>query len=227
MHDAAVIPSLIFDLDGTLVDSLPGIANSLNRVLAQQRLPQHPLPAVRNFVGDGLRMLIKRSLPDGTDETSIDSLVAAFKADYERTWADGTHPYPSIPSILKELQRDGYPLAILSNKTHTFTQTIARECFRDIHFTMVLGQQDGVPHKPHPNGALNLANALGSSPQHCILIGDSIVDHETAENAGMIPIAVTWGYHDREKLLRAGATRFAEHPAALPQMIREVANDTV
>ncbi len=212
-------PCLIFDLDGTLVDSLPGIAGSLNRTLSAHGLPGHSDAAVRSFVGDGLKMLIQRAAPTGADPGLIDSLVALFKKDYDLSWAAGTTPYPGIQGILQELQRDGYSMAVLSNKTHDFTRTITHAVFPLVHFAQVLGQQDGIPHKPHPEGALRIANALGCAPGHCVVIGDSTMDLETAENAEMQAIGVAWGYHDRARLLAAGANRIAESPAELPAML--------
>lgn len=212
-------PCLIFDLDGTLVDSLPGIAGSLNRTLTAHGLPGHSNAAVRSFVGSGLRSLVQRAAPAGADPSLIDSLVALFKKDYDLSWAEGTKAYPGIHNLLTELQRDGFPLAVLSNKTHEFTQTITRAVFPLIHFGQVLGQQEGIPHKPHPAGAFRIATALGAAPENCIIIGDSTMDLETAGNAGMKAIAVAWGYHDRDRLLAAGATRIAAHPSELPGMI--------
>lgn len=212
-------PSLIFDLDGTLVDSLPGIAASLNRTLTAHGLPGHSDAAIRSFVGDGLKTLIQRAAPAASDPALIESLIALFKKDYDLSWAEGTTPYPAIRHTLRELQRDGYQLAVLSNKTHDFTRTITRELFPLIHFTLVLGQQEGVPHKPHPAGAIRIANAMGAPPEHCVVIGDSTMDLETAANAEMQAIAVGWGYHDLKRLRAAGATHIAEHPADLPRML--------
>jgi len=219
-----VIPSLIFDLDGTLVDSLPGIADSLNRSLESHGLPTHPLPVVRSFVGNGLRTLVERAAgEDG--EGRIDDLVETFKQDYAHSWIEGTRPYPSISALLKELQRDGYQLAVLSNKTHQFTQTITRELFPLVHFTLILGQQDGMPHKPHPAGALKIAASMGRNPRHCVLIGDSVADVETARNADMLFVGVSWGYQNRIQLMEAGANQFIESPNELPRLLREMELD--
>lgn len=217
-----MIPSLIFDLDGTLVDSLPGIADSLNRALEKHQQPTHERSAVRGFVGNGLQTLVERALHKDADETLVAAVIEDFKKDYAISWANGTKPYPAITNLLRELQRSGHQLAVLSNKTHEFTRTITREVFPTIHFTLVLGQQPGVPHKPHPGGAFKIANAMGCAPENCILIGDSSADIETATNANMASIAVTWGYHDRHKLIRAGAKRFADHPSAIPRLIKDL-----
>ncbi len=212
-------PCLIFDLDGTLVDSLPGIAASLNRSLSAHGLPEHPDAAVRGFVGDGLRTLVRRAAPAGTAAAGIDSLVGLFKADYDLTWQDGTVAYPGIHGLLHELVRSGFELAVLSNKTHEFTVEIARVLFPEIHFSVVLGQRDGIPHKPDPAGALQIARTLGAAPENCVVIGDSITDLETAANAGMRAIGVAWGYHDRARLLAAVAEAIIDHPSELPAVL--------
>jgi phosphoglycolate phosphatase len=210
---------VIFDLDGTLVDSLPGIAASLNRSLSAHALPEHPRAAIRGFVGDGLRTLVQRAAPAGTDAAGIDSLIGVFKADYALTWADGTKAYPGIHGLLIELMKSGFQLAVLSNKTHAFTVEMARGLFPGIHFSEVLGQRDGSPHKPHPAGALQISLTLGAAPENCVVIGDSTIDIETAANAGMKAIGVSWGYHNRARLLAAGAETIIDHPSELPALL--------
>jgi len=206
---------LIFDLDGTLVDSLRGIAASLNHALASSGLPGHQDSAVRGFIGNGSRILIQRAAPADVDEALIDQVEQAFKADYDLTWQNGTLIYPGITGLLESLQALGHQLAVLSNKPHPFTETIVSRMFPTIHFTTVLGQRAGIPHKPDPTGALEIASHLHLRPQDCTVIGDSTMDLETASNAGMRSIAVTWGFHDRERLVAAGAEFIANDPAAL------------
>lgn len=212
-------PCLIFDLDGTLVDSLPGIAASLNRSLTAHELPEHSDAAIRSFVGDGLRTLVQRAASASADPALIDSLVRFFKMDYELSWANGTTAYPGIHHLLDELQKSGFQMAVLSNKTHDFTVAMVRTLFPDIHFAQVLGQKDGIQHKPHPAGAFQIATALGTSPENCVMIGDSTIDMETAVNANMRAIAVAWGYHDRARLTASGAGRIIEHPSELPELL--------
>lgn len=210
---------LIFDLDGTLVDSLPGIAASLNRSLTAHGLPGHSDAAIRSFVGDGLRMLVQRAASPGAEPSLIDSLISLFKKDYDLSWADGTKAYPGIHHMLDELQKGGFQMGVLSNKTHDFTVAMTRALFPNIHFAKVLGQKDGIPHKPHPAGAFQIAAAFGTDPENCVMIGDSTIDMETATNAGMKAIAVAWGYHDRKRLLEAGAARIIEQPSELPGLL--------
>jgi len=215
-----VKPSLIFDLDGTLVDSLPGIAASLNRSLISHGLLGHSDAAVRCFIGDGLETLIRRAAPAGATPEVLESLIRYFKADYGASWASGTKAYPGIHSLLEELRADGYQLAVLSNKTHDFTVAMTHTVFPRIPFAVVLGQRDGVPHKPDPAGALQIATALGAAPENCVIIGDSTMDLETAANAEMKAIAASWGYHDRDRLWDAGAEILVDSPSELLDKIR-------
>jgi len=210
---------LIFDLDGTLVDSLQGIATSLNHALAEAGLPVHSLEAVRGFIGNGTHPDHPRGAHKDADEALLDRLENGFKADYDVTWPGGTFPYNGITELLEMLQAKGIPLAVLSNKPHPFTSTIVARVFPSIDFKVVLGQLPGIPHKPDPSGALEIANLFGLLPEECTVIGDSTMDLETARNAGMEAIAVTWGFHDRERLVAAGAERIAEDPDALLAML--------
>lgn len=207
---------LIFDLDGTLVDSLPGIAGSLNRTLAAHGLPVHSEQTVRSFIGNGLRNLIERAAPQGAPPEWIDALLTYYRADYQLNWSSGTHVYPDIQHMLSEFQRAGHPMAVLSNKTHVFTVEMVRALFPLVHFSKVLGQREGIPQKPHPAGLLQIAHELGIDADQCLMIGDSTIDLRTARAAGARGIAVTWGYHDRDSLI-------AESPAALIEKPPELA----
>ena len=211
---------LIFDLDGTLVDSLQGISASLNHALAASNLPTHSLETVQGFIGNGARILIQRAVPAGVDEAVIHRLEHTFKSHYDLTWPAGTFPYPGIIGLLETLQNQGYPLAVLSNKPHAFTEIIVSQLFPTIHFAVVLGQRTGIPHKPDPTGALEISTAIQLAPAGCIIIGDSTMDLETAQNAGMRTIAVTWGFHERERLLAAGADLLVDDPDALLEAIK-------
>lgn len=206
---------LIFDLDGTLVDSLQGIAGSLNRALAMFGLPMHAPEVVRGFIGNGAQVLIQRAAPKGANEALLAKIVQAFKSDYDLTWPEGTFAYEGIVELLESLQNLGYPLAVLSNKPHPFTETIVAQLFPAIRFSVVLGQRDGIPHKPDPAGALEIGHSLQLGPENCIVIGDSTMDLETAHNAGMRAVAVTWGFHDRDRLVAAGAGVLADQPMDL------------
>jgi len=210
---------LIFDLDGTLVDSLQGIAASLNHALALSGLPTHSRETVRGFIGNGARVLIQRAAPKDAEDALLDTVEHAFKTDYDHAWQTGTIIYPGIIDLLESLQSRGYPLAVLSNKPHPFTEAIVSQLFPSIRFSAVLGQRIGIPHKPDPAGALEISATLRLNPENCSVIGDSTMDLETARNAGMQAIAVTWGFHDREQLIAAGATLIADDPSALSVLL--------
>ncbi|GAA5481604.1 HAD family hydrolase [Haloferula sargassicola] len=184
--------ALIFDLDGTLVDSLPGIAAALNAALSDAGLPTHPEEKVRDFVGSGSLELARRALPART-ETTAEALEAAFRDHYAHTWREGTEFYPGIEEMLASL--GGRKLALLSNKPHSFTREIADFLFEKGLFDRVLGQSDDFPRKPAPDSTLALLAGWGISPENARFVGDSAIDRQTAENAGVPFIGVTWGYH--------------------------------
>ncbi len=211
--------ALIFDLDGTLVESLPGIAASLNRALTLHGLRGHGHAAVRGFIGDGAKMLVTRALSRGEAALHLESVLRSFAADYAVSWNHGTQAFEGIPALLADLRSRGIPLAVLSNKPHAFTVEIVEKLFPQGTFAAILGNRDGLPHKPDPTGALEIAAALSFSPGDCTLIGDSTMDLETAKNAGMGFIAVTWGYHDRERLSAAPA--IADDVPGLGAILRE------
>lgn len=204
--------TLIFDLDGTLVDSLPAIAASLNRALIVCDHKEHPHVAVRGFIGDGSRMLAKRALGMDADEAAIDAVEAAFKADYAATWPQGTPVFDGIDALLEKLQTLGFRLAVLSNKPHGFTTEIVAQLFPETPFDVVLGQRTGVPHKPAPDGVQEILRLTGATVDDCWLIGDSTIDLTTARNAGIKAMAVSWGYHDRDALLDHEPDAMADEP---------------
>lgn len=211
---------LIFDLDGTLVDSLPGIAASLNRALASLSQPQHALHAIRGFIGNGARVLVSRAAPTGATEPLLAALEQAFKADYDLTWPQGTGVYPGVASMLAELHLRGVALAVLSNKPHAFTTAMVGGVFPAAEFVAVLGQRAGIPHKPDPAGANEIIAKLGLPVQAVTLIGDSTMDIETARRAGLRAVAANWGYHDRDALEAAMPDALIDTPEELLQLLK-------
>lgn len=222
-HHCGVTPQgLIFDLDGTLVDSLPGIATSLNRALASSGLPPHSLGAIRGFIGNGARVLVSRAAPEGADEPLLTLIEREFKADYDLTWVHGTTAYPGVAALLAKLQQTEIPLAVLSNKPHGFTTAMVSGLFPTVAFAAVLGQRPGIPHKPDPAGAFEIAALLGVPAQAGMVIGDSTMDIETARRAGMRAVAVSWGYHDRASLVAASPDALIDSPAELLGLLAHV-----
>lgn len=191
--------AVLFDLDGTLVDTILDIAAAMNHVLAARGWPEHPVEAYRGFVGHGVRELVRRALPTG-EAGEVDAAAAAFLNRYDAHLVDHTRPFPDILTLLGRLAERGTRLAILSNKPEAQTKRIATALLADIPFEIVRGQREGVPAKPDPVAALEIAAAFGLEPDRCTFVGDSTVDIETARAAGMCCVAVTWGYADRSAL---------------------------
>lgn len=213
---------LIFDLDGTLVDSLPGIAASLNHSLASAGFPVHLENRVRDFIGDGSFELARRALPAGETDATIRRIEQGFKSHYATNWPDGTRPYAGISDLLGSLRDSGSRIAVLSNKPHDFTVEIVRRFFPDVAFDEILGQREATPRKPDPTAALNIADLWNTPASQCVFIGDSTVDLETATRAGMLFVGVGWGYHDSSVLKAAGAGKLAESPADLARFLEAV-----
>lgn len=190
---------IIFDLDGTLIESLPGISTALNTALAGLSLPTHSEAAVRSFIGDGSHTLCKRAANGQTAEV-VDALHASFLKEYPKAWQSGTHVYAGVPELLDALKEINCTLSILSNKPHDFTTQMVDFFFPSKPFGLVLGQREGVSQKPDPSGVHELLGDLGQSSANTILVGDSTIDIITARNAGICSAAVTWGYHDKAQL---------------------------
>lgn len=210
---------IIFDLDGTLVDSLNGIASSLNFALSEMGFSAHSKSAVRRFIGNGSWILAKRASPPDTSDEEINQVESIFKAYYDIHWAEGTVPYQGVSELLVKLKENGNALAVLSNKPHPFTQKIVEQLFPEITFDAVVGQRPGIPHKPDPAGAWEVIKILGLPLEDCLLVGDSTVDQETAKHAGIRSISVTWGYHDREALERCSDTVLVDD---IPSLLDEI-----
>jgi phosphoglycolate phosphatase len=212
--------ALLFDLDGTLLDTLADITTAANAVLRQQGFPTHPTDDYRRFIGDGVIVLFQRILPrDVAQEAPIAEFVAAFREEYARCWNVQTRLYDGISELLDELSARDHPLAILSNKPDEFTRKCAAEYLSAWPFRAVLGQREGVPRKPDPAGAFEVASRLEIDVAECLYVGDSPVDVETALRAGMRPIGVSWGFRAPEELLAAGAETILAVPADLLRLL--------
>jgi phosphoglycolate phosphatase len=208
--------AILFDLDGTLIDTLDDLADATNRVLAAQGYPPHPVDAYRYFVGDGARRLIERALPEtARTPANIDDCLAAFREDYGINWHVKTQPYPGIPALLDGLVVRGIHLGVLSNKPHQNVVDLVSTLLGPWSFDQVFGQREGVPSKPNPQGALEVARALQVNPAEVVFLGDSGVDMLTAAAAGMYPAGALWGFRAADELLSAGAQVLLPDPLAV------------
>ncbi|MFV0437323.1 MAG: HAD family hydrolase [Desulfopila sp.] len=204
--------TIIFDLDGTLLDTLEDLAYAGNQVLAELGFCQHPEEKYRYFIGDGLRVLLQRITPATCSAVEIDDYCARFTEIYSQCWDRHSRPYPGIQEMLKRLQERGVGLAVLSNKPHRFTTTYVKRFFPDHHFELVLGQREGVPKKPDPAGALEIVDRLAIPVTDCLYVGDTAVDMKTGRAAKMFTIGVLWGFRDEPELRQNGADLIVNHP---------------
>ncbi|MDR2129837.1 MAG: HAD family hydrolase [Odoribacteraceae bacterium] len=211
---------LIFDLDGTLIDSLADLAASANHALQARGFPLHPVDAYRYFVGNGVTKLLERALPEGArDGETLAGVLAEFTRHYGVHRADLTRPYPGIPALLETLKERGMLLAVASNKFHSAVEAMTRLYFGNTLFDLVHGHREGVPPKPHPAIVRAILAGAKVAPGDTYYIGDSDVDMQTARNAAIRSIGVTWGFRSRGELLANGADFIAETPDEILQIV--------
>jgi phosphoglycolate phosphatase len=213
--------AVIFDLDGTLIDTIHDLANAVNEVLAKLNLPQHSIESYKYRVGDGIRLLLERSLPEHLvhEKDLLDQVVLEFNHCYEQHWNKRTQPYPGIISMFYELQRLKVKKAILSNKPQYFTELCVNHFFPEIDFSLIIGAKADFPKKPYPDSAIYIAQQMSNIPTEVIYIGDTAIDMNTAINAGMYPVGVSWGFRSTEELFTAGAKIVLNYPEELLLMI--------
>ena len=205
------VGAVLFDLDGTLVDSLADIGDSMNAVLAELGLPTHTPDVNRILVGDGARALAQRALPREA-QGQLEDVLRRYKAHYDAHPVVKSRPYPGIVPMLEALVSRGVPLAVVTNKPHALAVEIVARLLPEIPFVTVLGQRDGVPHKPDPAGPLSIARALGVDPTNALFVGDTDTDMRTASNAGMVAVGVLWGFRGEQELLAHGARHIVRAP---------------
>ena len=208
--------AVIFDLDGTLVDSLPDLAAALNATLQALGEPRHPLPFYLPLIGGGVEVMVAGAIhPDRRRASLVAKAGAMMRARYRRTALRTTRPYPGVRDLLAGLARRHIPMAVLSNKLHPETVQVVRGAFPGVRFRAILGLQEGRPAKPHPAGVLAVAHALGVAPRRVLVVGDGDTDMLAARRAGAWPLGATWGYRSPRALLAAGAARLAADPRAV------------
>jgi len=218
-----LIKAVIFDLDGTILDTLGDLMGAVNGMLRHFGYPEHPDPAFHKLaIGTGMRNYVRKSLPPevAADEEKLDLCLTKMRELYAAHTNDLTKPYPGIIKMLDALTEEGIIINVLSNKPNIPTNELVEAWFSQQPFRYVFGEREGVPRKPEPQAPLEIAEALGFLPSEMAFIGDSGVDMQTGKNAGMLPIGVLWGFRSREELSENGAAYLAETPEDILKVIK-------
>lgn len=211
---------IIFDLDGTLVDSLEDIADAMNRTLIHFGYPIYNYEAYKYFVGNGLKNLVTQCLPiEKRNEDDIAHCLRIMMFEYGKTYAEKTKLYPGMDELLNELSDKKLKMAVLSNKADELTQKIFNKLLIKWKFEIVLGASERFPRKPDPQSAVYIAEQMGLLPENILYLGDTNVDMKTANAAGMSAIGVTWGFRTKEELIENGARMIIEHPLELLEIL--------
>ena len=208
--------AVLFDMDGTLLDTLRDMAACMNRVLRENGYPPRTMEELRTFIGNGALVLTRRSLPAGTDEAEVQRVLRLYRAEYQANFCVETVPYPGIPELLEKLRRSGIAVAVVSNKPEPTAQKLTDRFFPG---TVTVGDDGVHPRKPAPDNVLRALDALGAAAERVLYVGDSEVDLATARAAGTDAAIVGWGYRDRDFLLRSGADEVLDTPEALWEKI--------
>ncbi len=210
--------AIVFDLDGTLLNTIEDIRDSMNRALVQFGLPTYEADRYCYFVGGGVKILAEQAV--GEENIQLAPQVAQlYQADYGKNSANLTRPYEGVPELLKGLNAKNVPVAVLSNKPHKDTLKVIAHYFPDVKFACIRGQVEGMHPKPDPAGAFAIAKELNVTPANCLYAGDTIVDMACANAAGMKAIGVTWGFRKRDELERGNATYIVDRPQEILELI--------
>lgn len=211
--------AIIFDLDGTLINSLEDIADAMNKVLIDNKYPSHSYNSYNYFIGNGLRKLVARALPENhNDENEINRCYQAMMLHYGENCIQKTKPYLGIQALLDELREMKIPISVLSNKSDVLTKKITQNLFPDF-FEPIIGLTSEELKKPNPTTAIQISQQLNCMPSEIIFVGDSGIDMETATQAGMYAVGVSWGYRPKEELLHDGAKLILNQPMDLLKLL--------
>jgi len=215
-----MIKAVVFDLDGTLLDTIPDIANALNHGLAAYGLPTHPVRVCEQFVGGGIRQAVWKAVPAGTPDALAEQVLAEYLACYPQHCTENTQIYPGVEALLAGLDQLGLTLGVLSNKTEATARKIIASFFPGVPFRCVFGRVDGRPLKPDPAAAAPVLDALSLTAREIVYVGDSGTDMTFAHAAGMGAAAAAWGYRSRQELTEKGADWIAGTPEELSTLLR-------
>ncbi len=212
--------AIIFDLDGTLIDSLEDIAVCMNQVLKELNLPYYEIEDYKYFVGGGISILVDNALDKDIAQEIKDEVTSRFKEVYDQKLHKKTLPYEGIYELLDELEKLDFKIGILSNKPHEFTVQYANNLFSKYNMPEVHGQKEEIPKKPNPIAAINIANIFQTPCEEVYFVGDTMVDMQTAKNAGMIAVGVLWGFRDEKELRDNGADFIVSKPSEIIDLLK-------
>lgn len=214
--------AVIFDLDGTILNTLRDLHGAMNHALRENGFEERNLDFIRNAIGNGVRELTRRSLPESLrrDETKVDDVCAQMKTYYSEHWHDTTRPYEGIHELFRFLVQNGISVNVLSNKADPITQKMIPYWYSDIPFDFVFGERPNIPTKPDPGSAKEIAEKLAISPNRILFVGDSAADILAAKGAGMHSVGVLWGYRGEAVLRDAGAEFIAKTPQDIVQILQ-------
>ena len=213
-----MITTVIFDMDGTVLNTLDDLATSVNYVLTRYGMPVHCTEDYRRYFGNGIRYALECAVPKGTEETTIDQMLPVFKEHYNAHCLDKTRPYDGIPELMKALRDRGFKLAIVSNKIDSAVKELNAKFF-SAYVDVTIGEREGIQRKPAPDTVVQALKELKSSKHEAVYIGDSEVDLQTAANAGLPCISVLWGFREKDFLTEQGATVFANTPQEIYDLL--------
>ncbi len=217
-----MIKAVLFDLDGTLADSLIDLADGVNRAVSQFGYPTHDVEAFKYFVGDGIPKMIERALPEGhRDADTVNKIKDIFLPYYAIHYADNTYAYHGMPELVNMLKAKGFIVAVVTNKEQNMANEVVTSLYGDV-FDLIFGKRDGIPAKPDPTAALMAMEELGVKPHECVFIGDSGMDVATAVNSGAVPVGELWGFRKEDELLENGAKYIINTPQELLTIIEEL-----
>jgi len=212
---------VLFDLDGTLLNTIQDLADSVNNVLSRSGFPTHRVEDYKYFVGNGMRNTVTQALPENRrNQETIDVLYAQMEDEYSKNWAKNTRPYPGIHGLLDTLIKRDIKIAILSNKPQKATEQMVSALLASWHFEITMGAQPALPLKPDPIAALLIAKRMNLSPHKFVYLGDSAVDMKTAVAANMYPVGALWGFRTADELLSAGAEKLIKRPSELLHIVQ-------
>ena len=217
-----MIKAVLFDLDGTLADSLIDLADGVNHAISQFGFPTHDVEAFKYFVGDGIPKMIERALPESNRNTdTVNKIKDIFLPYYAIHYADNTYAYSGMPELVNTLKARGFIVAVVTNKEQNMANEVVTSLYGDV-FDLIFGKRDGIPAKPDPTAALMAMEELNVTPEECIFIGDSSMDVATAVNSGAVPVGELWGFRKEDELLANGAKYIISRPQELLDIIEEL-----